>query len=246
LFAALAVLLSSSVAWADTFQTVSADQIPAKVRQGMGVRLVHVWATWCGPCVGEFDRMDEVTTELSAKGLSVVAVSVDRADGPLNAFLDDKSTRWRHYRLSSASGLAAAIAELDGRYGGLVPYNLLLDADGSVLASWSGTTSEKTLRARIEPHLTGGSSGPTAAQLAAVNLGLVTFELPGREGDPIYIDNWQAGTLPLQTEIIGGLHDLRVEGDAGTLRIDQFLLDFVDGQATVDLSQLGGTVPAEG
>ena len=241
------LFLALSAALADTYQTIPTDRSEQVVRQGMGVRLVHVWATWCGPCVSEFDRLDRVTTELGDQGLSVVALSVDTSDAPLDRFLGDKRTRWQHYRVDDMRALPSALAELGGQFTGTVPYNLLLSADGSVLASWSGTTPEAKLRERIEPHLTGsGSSGPTAAQLAAVVMGTVTIHLPGREGDAVFIDNWQAGVLPLESEIIGGLHDLRVEGEAGTVRFDQYLLEFEDGRATVDLSQLGGTAPPEG
>lgn len=241
----LALMISAALA--DTFQALPTDEAPRVVRQGVGVRLVHVWATWCGPCVGEFDRLDEVTTDLASQGLSVVALSIDRSDGPLEAFLSRKTTRMHHYRVDDWRKLPKALAEVDGAYSGVVPYNLLLAADGSVLASWSGTTSEAHLRDRIEPHLRGtGSSGPTPAQLAAVKLGVLTLTLPGREGDAVFIDNWMAGVLPLESEIVGGFHDLRVEGRAGTVRFDQYLLEYTDGRANIDLSQLGGTAPPEG
>jgi len=231
--------LLSLVALADTPQTIPTDEVTRVVRQGMGLRLVHVWATWCKPCVAEFDRLDALTEEWHGQGLTVVALSLDPDDAPLERFLRDKRTTWQHYRLRDLDGqLRSEFADLGGHYDGAVPTNLLLGADGSVLHEWSGTVSEAELRQRIEPHLSGpvGSTGPTAAQLAAVETGTLTVVLEGREGDPVYIDNWNAGTLPLTTEIVSGLHDFRVEGEAGTVQAEGVQVAFDRGATTVDLA----------
>jgi len=233
------MLLWLTVALADTPQTIPTAHVERIVRQGMGLRLVHVWATWCGPCVKEFDRLDDVTEELHGQGLSVVALSVDRGDEPLENFLEDKRTTWQHYRIREGGGaLAEQLGALGGTYQGSVPYSLLMSPEGDVIDQWSGALPASALRKRIEPHLTGPtSSGPTAAQLAAVEMGTITVVLEGRDGDPVFIDNWNAGVLPLTTEIISGHHDFRVEGEEGTHAADGVLVAFDGGaSATIDLA----------
>jgi hypothetical protein len=72
----------------------------------------------------------------------------------------------------------------------------------------------------VRPHLpegpiqTGGQQTPTAAEVAAVEQGTVRIVWTGREGEPVWIDGWQAGVLPLETEIVSGDHTFRVAGDA--------------------------------
>ncbi len=42
------------------------------------VVVLNFWATWCAPCIREMPSLDRLQTQLSAEGLSVVAVSEDR------------------------------------------------------------------------------------------------------------------------------------------------------------------------
>jgi len=230
--------LFALAALADTPQTVPAENVERLVRQGMGLRLVHVWATWCGPCVKDFDRLDDLTEAWHGQGLSVVALSVDRDEDALERFLEDKRTTWQHYRVREGGrALGKELAELGASYKGAVPYNLLLSAEGEVLESWGGALPMSKLKQRVEPHLTGpASSGPTPAQLAAVEMGTVTIVHAGRAGDAVFIDNWNAGVLPLTTDIISGTHDFRVEGDAGTIEAAGVLVAFDGGAVTVDLA----------
>lgn len=41
--------------------------------------LLNVWATWCAPCVAEMPSLNQLQADMKARGLKVVAVSMDRA-----------------------------------------------------------------------------------------------------------------------------------------------------------------------
>lgn len=59
---------------------VSLDSIttPGKVFIPAGkVVVVHFWATWCMPCTRSFPALQALYTKLRARGLEVIAVSVD-------------------------------------------------------------------------------------------------------------------------------------------------------------------------
>lgn len=48
--------------------------------------LLHFWATWCAPCLGELPELLELAKKLRGEGFSVVAVAVDDSWGKLESF----------------------------------------------------------------------------------------------------------------------------------------------------------------
>ena len=51
----------------------------ARIATGEALTLLHVWATWCGPCQQEFPEIETLQREFGPRGLRIVAVSVMRA-----------------------------------------------------------------------------------------------------------------------------------------------------------------------
>ncbi|MCR4893095.1 MAG: redoxin family protein [Lachnospiraceae bacterium] len=45
------------------------------------VTMVNLWATWCGPCVGELPYLAEINESLSKKGCGIVGICMDVSDG---------------------------------------------------------------------------------------------------------------------------------------------------------------------
>lgn len=53
---------------------------------GGKVTLVDFWASWCAPCKASFPAMAKLHADYSARGLQIVAVSVDEKPGAAAAF----------------------------------------------------------------------------------------------------------------------------------------------------------------
>jgi cytochrome c biogenesis protein CcmG, thiol:disulfide interchange protein DsbE len=49
--------------------------------------VLNFWATWCPPCVEEMPSLVEMQRRMKAKGVTVVAVSIDEDEGAYRAFL---------------------------------------------------------------------------------------------------------------------------------------------------------------
>ena len=49
--------------------------------------LLDVWASWCGPCKQELPVLDEMARRVKAKGVEVLAVSVDQERANVDKFL---------------------------------------------------------------------------------------------------------------------------------------------------------------
>ena len=65
---------------APQFVALSIDAVPARRSlddyAGHPI-LLNVWATWCDPCRAEMPSLDRLYRDLAARGLRVVAVSID-------------------------------------------------------------------------------------------------------------------------------------------------------------------------
>ena len=53
--------------------------------------VLNFWATWCPPCVEEMPSLVEMQRRMKAKGITVVAVSVDVDQGAYNQFVKEHS-----------------------------------------------------------------------------------------------------------------------------------------------------------
>ena len=51
--------------------------------------VLNFWATWCPPCVEEMPSLVEMQRRMKAKGITVVAISVDVDQGAYNQFIKD-------------------------------------------------------------------------------------------------------------------------------------------------------------
>ena len=59
------------------FTVRTLDGGSASVGPGEQLTLLNLWATWCGPCQQEFPDLEQLRRDYQAKGLRVLAVSVD-------------------------------------------------------------------------------------------------------------------------------------------------------------------------
>lgn len=118
------------------------------------IRLVNVWATWCGPCVSEFDELIEQNLRFRQRGFEMVTLAAQFPDEEAKVlkFLQDKHASTRNL-IFGETDKYALIEAFDKEWNGELPYTLLIGTDGKVLYRESGSLDFLALRRAIVPAL---------------------------------------------------------------------------------------------
>lgn len=121
------------------------------------LRLINVWATWCGPCVTEFS--DFITMNRMYRGRDFEFISVS-ADDPANKekvlkFLKNKQSSVKNY-LFSIDDKYKLIEAIDPKWQGALPYTILVEPGGKIVYARQDTIDVAAMKKTIvENHLIG-------------------------------------------------------------------------------------------
>jgi peroxiredoxin len=130
---------------------VDAKGVKALVGNDSGkLRLINVWATWCGPCVIEFPDLVDINRMYRARDFEMVTLSADapnKADKALE-FLKDQQASCSNYILDSEDRYAFVEA-VDSEWSGALPYTMLVKPDGEVLYRREGLIDPLELKRAI-------------------------------------------------------------------------------------------------
>ena len=118
------------------------------------VRLINVWATWCGPCTSEFDELLEQNLRFRQRDFELVTVAAQFPDEQAKVlkFLQEHHASTRNLIFGSTEKYPL-LAAIDPDWGGALPYTLLVGPDGKVLYREVGSIDFLALRRAIVPAL---------------------------------------------------------------------------------------------
>ncbi|MEM7482936.1 MAG: redoxin domain-containing protein [Acidobacteriota bacterium] len=120
-------------------------EVPSETYRGK-VMLLDFWATWCPPCVRDLPSLTRLHERYEDDGLVVVSISIDEgenADRKVARMI--KRRRARHPVFLDAA-LDSAWAAYQVR---VVPTQYLVDAEGQIVAQWSGKVDLEVVEAEI-------------------------------------------------------------------------------------------------
>ena len=118
------------------------------------VRLINVWATWCGPCVTEFPELIDTNLRFRHRDFELVTIAAqfpDEKDRVLK-FLEKQHASTRNFYFGDTDKYKLMEA-LDPDWNGALPHTLLVDPDGKVLYRHTGEVDFLELRRKIVPAL---------------------------------------------------------------------------------------------
>ena len=91
--------------------------------------LINFWASWCGPCIEEMPELQRYFAEQGSNGAQVVGIALDDK-AAVDAFLERVPVRYPI--LLDTAGPTDSSVRL-GNPKGVLPYSVLLSADGKLL-----------------------------------------------------------------------------------------------------------------
>ena len=109
--------------------------------------LVDFWATWCGPCVQEIPVLKRIYEAYHEKGFDIVAISLDRERGQLEAFVKERELPWTILFEDEGRN---PVADYYGVMG--IPQMMLVGPDGKVVSIRArGRVLEELLEKQFGP-----------------------------------------------------------------------------------------------
>jgi thiol-disulfide isomerase/thioredoxin len=104
------------------------------------LRLVNIWATWCGPCVIEIPELVNINRMYRGRAFEMVTISGDvpgKKDNVL-AFLKNKQVSCTNY-LFSSEDRPELVEAIDKNWEGGIPYTVIVKPGGEIIYRHSGS-----------------------------------------------------------------------------------------------------------
>ncbi len=139
-------------------ETITADGLKTLVKnESDKLRLINVWATWCGPCVTEFPEFITINRMYRGRDFEFVSISADKPEKKEKAlaFLKKTQSSSQNYIFESGD-IYKMIEIIDPKWQGALPYTLLVEPGGKIVYAKQGTINPQELKRMIvDNHLIG-------------------------------------------------------------------------------------------
>lgn len=160
LLPAVALVALARPAASEPVKLVRPEQYRARVvaaKKGR-VLLVNFWATWCDPCREEMPALVSAAKGFSAKDVAVALVSTDslKKTPDVEKFLASGKIPFVCWQAKSADP-QRFIDAVDKSWNGAVPYTLVYDRKGELVARLAGPQTEKSFGEAVRKALAPGS-----------------------------------------------------------------------------------------
>ena len=98
------------------------------------LRLINVWATWCGPCLIEFPEFVDINRMYRGRDFEFISICLDDTSKQAKAlkFLQSKQASNKNY-LFNIKNKYALIEAIDPKWQGALPYTLIVEPGGKIV-----------------------------------------------------------------------------------------------------------------
>ena len=140
--------------WAEepvTLDSITIEGIKDLLKNNSGkLRLINVWATWCGPCVSEFSDFIIINRMYRRRDFEFVSISADDPGRFSKAlqFLKSEQASSTNYIFGSEDKYQLMDA-IDPKWPGALPYTIIVEPGGKIVYSKQGPVDAKLLKKLI-------------------------------------------------------------------------------------------------
>ncbi|NOT17036.1 MAG: TlpA family protein disulfide reductase [Sulfuriferula sp.] len=113
------------------------------------VLVVNFWATWCPPCRKEIPDFIKLQQQYGAQGLQFIGIALDERAN-VQSFADEVGI---NYPILIGDLEAMVLAKNSGNRLGGLPYTVIIDQKGKIIATETGELNTAKLTAIITPLL---------------------------------------------------------------------------------------------
>lgn len=117
------------------------------------LRLINVWATWCGPCAMEFPDLVIIDRMYRGRDFEFVSISTDKPEKKDKAltFLKEQQASNKNY-IFSGDNIYQLIEAVDPDWKGALPYSVLVEPGGKVVYREQGIIDPLKMKKLIVDH----------------------------------------------------------------------------------------------
>jgi thiol-disulfide isomerase/thioredoxin len=119
-----------------TLEAIDAEGIKALIKNSSSnkLRLINIWATWCGPCITEFPDLVIIDRMYRGRPFEFISISADKQERKADvlSFLKVQQASNKNY-IFNKDDVYEMIESVDPDWQGGLPYTLLIEPGGKIV-----------------------------------------------------------------------------------------------------------------
>ncbi len=138
----------------DLLRPIRSEALLQEIRSSEAkLKLLNVWATWCGPCIEEFPILLQLRQEYQGQGFELIFVSTDMLEelDKVEYFLKEQGLDFVSYIKEESD--ENFIRAMNPNWSGALPASFLYNQSGELVDFWTGDLTYEEFESKIKAFL---------------------------------------------------------------------------------------------